>query len=263
MKKLETLRMQKLAGLITESTYRKIMSEIESSNFIEEEEDAEKILKDTPDDIEATLAKFLKMSPDELEQQVLNSDPKEEVNEALALTVLLALPMLLELAGAGLNKMKALSLTGEDKKFYEEWKQRRKAAKDSKNTAQLDALKKEYQQRFASKFGEGLIGAGHALHKAYTWPIVQALRLGSLLPGKFGDWAKDPKSRQKIADIMYAAGMLFYGGIHAKAGIEGLLSSHGVDATNFTTSVIDTMKSGKSLKDVVAAALEIGGAASK
>ena len=253
MNNIQILRMQKLAGLITEQQYRRLLTE---------EENPEQVLKDTPDDIEDKVAKFLKISPEELETQAL-SGKDEQVNESIVITVLLALPLLLELAGEAINKAKSLSLSNEDKVFYLDWKARKKAAKEAKNKEELEALKKEYQDRFASKYGEALIGAGHALHKAYTWPIVQALRLGSLLPGRFGDWAKDPKQRQKIADIMYAVTMLFYGGMHAKAGIESLLSTHGIDVTNFTTSMLDTLKSGKSLRDVIAAGLEIAGAASK
>jgi hypothetical protein len=238
------------------------INEIESSNFIEEADaEVQKVLDDTPDDVEDALAKFLKMSPDELEKQVLaNPDGDKEVDESLALTVLLALPLLLELAGKVTNKIKtSFALSAEDQKFYDEWKTRKKKAKDSKDLALIKQLDKEYNDKFASKFGKGLIGAGHALHKAYTVPIVQVLRLGSFLPGKFGDWAKDPKTRQKVADIIYAVTMLFYGGIHAKHGITELLAQHGVDGASFTTTVIDAAKSGKSLRDVIAAAVEIVG----
>ena len=229
------------------------------------EDNAEQVLKDTPAEIEDKLAKFLNISTDELEKQALaNKDNKEEqVNESIAITVLLALPFLLELAGEAINKAKTLSLSKEDKVFYKDWKARKKAAKEAKDQAKLAELKKEYQQRFTSKYGESLIGAGHELHKAYVWPIEQALRLGSFLPGKFGNWAKNPDSRKKIADIMYAVTMLFYGGIHAKHGIESLLSTHGIDVANFTTAVIDALKSGKSLKDVISSGLEIAGAVTK
>ena len=242
---------------ITES-----VNEIESSNFIEEEEnDAQKVLDDTPDDVENALAKFLKMSPDELEKQV-KDNPKgdKEVDEALAMTIALALPLLLELAGKLINKIKtSFALSADDQKFYEGWKARKKAAKEAKDDAKIKLLDKEYNARFASKFGKGLIGAGHDLHKAYTAPIVQVIKLGSFLPGKFGDWAKDPKKRQKIADIIYAVTMLFYGGIHAKHGIQELLSQHGVDGATFTTTVIDAAKSGKSLKDVITAGFTAAG----
>jgi hypothetical protein len=53
--------------------------------------------------------------------------------------------------------------------------------------------------------------------------------------------------------------MLFYGGIHAKHGISVLLAQHGVDGVSFTTTVLDTAKSGKSLRDVIAAGVEIVG----
>jgi hypothetical protein len=242
---------------ITES-----VNEIESSNFIEEEEnDAQKVLSDTPDDVENALAKFLKISPDELEKQVLaNPNGDTKVDESLTITVLLALPLLLEIAGKVINKIKtSFALSADDQKYYEGWKARKKAAKEAKDDAKIKLLDKEYNARFASKFGKGLIGAGHDLHKAYTAPIVQVLKLGSLLPGKFGDWAKDPKSRQKIADIIYAVSMLFYGGIHAKHGISELLAKHGIDGATFTTTVIDAAKSGKSLRDVIAAGVEIAG----
>lgn len=234
------------------------INEIESSNFIEEENDAQKVLDDTPSDVEDVLAKFLKMSPEELEKQVLqNSEGDKEVDESIALTVVLALPLILELAGAGINKIKtSFALSDEDKKWLNQWKIRWKKAKDKKDQKFMDSLKKEYHNRLDSKFGKNLIGAGHALHKLYTAPIELALRLGSFLPGKFGDWAKDPKKRQKIADIVYATTMLFYGGIHAKHGIQELLAHHGIDGASFTTTVLDTAKSSKSLKEVVASALE-------
>jgi len=257
-----------VAENITERYLRQIiaitdtLNEIESSNFIEEADtDAQKVLDDTPDEIEDALAKFLKMSPDELEKQVLsNPDGDEQVDESLAMTLLLALPLLLELAGKVTNKIKtSFALSKEDQVFYDNWKARKKEATQSKNQALIKQLDKEYNDKFASKFGKGLIGAGHALHKAYTAPIVQVLRLGSMLPGKFGDWAKEPKTRQKIADIIYAVTMLFYGGIHAKHGISELLAQHAIDGASFTTTVIDAAKSGKSLRDVIAAGIEIVG----
>ena len=242
---------------ITES-----INEIESSNFIEEEDNnAQKVLDDTPDDVEDALAKFLKISPDDLEKQVLkNPEGDKNVEEALGMTLLLALPLLLELTGKVMNKFKtSLMLSADEQKFYDDWKVRKKKAKEAKDQAQIKQLDKEYNDKFASKYGKNLIGKGHALHKAYVFPIVQVLRLGSFLPGKFGDWAKDPKKRQKIADIMYAVFMLFYGGIHAKHGISELLAQHGVDGASFTTTVLDTAKSGKSLKDVISAAIAMVG----
>lgn len=240
MNTLEILRMKKLAGLITEHQYRAA---------INEEENPEQILNSTPSDIQNSLANFLNISQDELEQQVL--DNEKEIKESIALTVILALPLLLEVAGSAINKVKTLTLSGEDKKFYQNWKERKKAAKKAKDKNQLEILKKEYQDKFASRYGEALIGAGHSLHKAYTWPIVQVLKLGSLLPGKFGDWARDENTRQKVADILYAITVIFYAGIHAKAGLENILTKHNVDPVNFITSIIDTVKSGKSLRDVV------------
>lgn len=242
---------------ITES-----VNEIESSNFIEEEEnDAQKVLDDTPDDVENALAKFLKMSPDELEKQVLqNPKGDKEVDESVALTVVLALPLLLELAGAGINKIKtSFALSDEDKKWLEKWKIRWKKAKNKKDQNFMNSLKKEYHNRLDSKFGKNLIGAGHALHKLYTAPIRLALRLGSLLPGKFGDWAKDPKKREKIADVIYAFAMFFYAGWQAFDGIQELLTRHGIEAASFAELVIDAAKSGKSLKDVAEIALEAAG----
>lgn len=201
MNNIQILRMQKLAGLITEHQYRLA---------INEEENPEQVLNNTPSDIQSSLANFLNISQDELEQQVL--DNEQEIKESIALTIILALPLLLEVAGGAINKMKTLTLSGEDKKFYQDWKERKKAAKKAKDKNQLEILKKEYQDKFASKYGESLIGAGHALHKAYTWPIVQVLKLGSLLPGKFGDWSRDPNTRQKVADILYAITVVFYAG---------------------------------------------------
>lgn len=254
MNTLEILRMQKLAGLITEQQYRRALNE---------EETPEQVLKNIPDEIEQRLAKFLKMSHDELVAQALDSK-KENVNEGVGLTLILVLPLLLEVAGKALNKVKTLALSKEDNVYYMQWKVFMDTAKKSKDQAKIQELEKEYRDRFGSRFGQSLIGAGHSLHKLYTWPIVQVLKLGSILPGKFGDWAKDPKQRQKIADVMYAISMLFYGGMHVKQAIEGILSVHNIsDTTKFTNSVLDLAKSGKSLKDVIAAGLEIAGAASK
>jgi hypothetical protein len=239
---------------ITES-----VNEIESSNFIEEDEnDAQKVLDDTPDDVEDALAKFLKMSPDELEKQVLkNPEGNKEVEESIGLTLLMAAPLLLELAGKLINKIKtSYALSPDDQKYYEGWKARKKAAKAAKDDAKLKALDKEYNARFASKFGKNLIGIGHDLHKAYTSPIVQVLKLASYLPGKFGDWAKDPAKRQKIANIIYACTMFFYGGAHAKHGLHELLAQSGVDPTTFADTIVNAAKSGKSLKDVVTIGLE-------
>lgn len=254
MNNIEKLRLQQLAGLISESEFIKKLFEAEN-------EDPQKVLDDTPDDVENALAKFLKMSPDELEKQVLkNPEGNKEVDESLTMTILLALPLLLEITGKLLNKIKtSYALSPEDQKYYEGWKIRKKKAKDKKDDAKLKLLDKEYNNRFASKFGKNLIGIGHDLHKAYTAPIVQVLKLGSYLPGKFGDWAKDPKKRQKYANVIYAAIMFFYGGMHAKHGLSELLTQSGIDPGTFADTVVNAAKSGRSLKDVVAAGLEIAG----
>ena len=241
----------KQQGILQMDDYDMLVGEMES---IDENEDPKKVLDDTPDNLEKLLAKHMKVSPEELEKQATSE--KEKIDEGLALTITLLLPAILELVGNISNKYKTtFSLKDDEKKFYEDWKVKMKEAKKSKDKAKIEALKKEYKEKFASKFGKNVIGLGHKIHKFYTIPITQLLRLASILPGKGGAWAKDPKKRQKVADLIYAAGMLFLGGIHVKHGVKHILAHHGVEVASFTDTILNGVKSGLSLSEIASEAM--------
>jgi len=254
-----------------------LKSYLTNNPLLTEVENAEKVLADTPDNIEAAFAKALKMSPEELEKKLTSKDEKEQLDESLTVTLLLLLPAILNLVGGLSNKIKQqFGLTDAEKAEYKKLKQQIKDIKEKHDISKIDnpfndtpeqkkakgyikKLEADINEKFGSKFGKDAKEAGHKLHHVYTAPITQFLRLGALLPGKFGAWAKDAKTRQKVADIIYAVAMLYFGGMHMKHGLHSILSKHGVDVAQIADTVANGYKSGLSAAEVAGEALNAAG----
>lgn len=101
-----------------------------------------------------------------------------------------------------------------------------------------------------SAIGEKLKKAGHQLHKAYTYPIERMLA-GVAYFQKKGSKLKDPKFRQKVANILYAATMLSVAG----AGIaEHIKHLDGVGPV--VKTMADGVKAGLSVAQIAGEAVE-------
>lgn len=267
-----------------------LKSYLANNPLLTEAEDAEKVLADTPDDIEAALAKALKMSPDELEKKITSKDKKEKLDESLTVTLALLLPALLELTGGIANKIKQQFLPAEQRDDLNDLLQQIKDIRKKHDIGKfidnpfndtpeqkqakghIKKIKKEIEDKYGAKVpwlkwdeekgfvrdDKSLKTLGHKLHHVYTSPIVAMLRLASMVPGA-PKILKDKGSRQKIADIIYAVVMLIMGGVHVKHGLHDILAAHGVDAAKLADTVGNGYKTGLSFAEIAGEALNAAG----
>ena len=153
---------------------------------------------------------------DEIIDKALKGELKD-VKEALAVASVLVAPILIKLAGKLLNKIQSkLGSTNQS--------------------------------------GDDLIKLGKSLHKAYTLPVRLILQgIGGLAkkPNKFQDKAY----RAKVANVIYAAVMIFVAG---KGVVKGVQNFAGVKSA--LTVIFETVEGGGSITEVVAAAMEAVGA---
>jgi len=189
---------------------------------------------------------------------------KENVNESLAITLALALPMILEAGGsiAGwINKKYGLSK--EELEEYKKWQAQYTSLKktiesytDIKLTdpkvkryvenkkAELAKMKEE-GKKFGGKIAKFLKEAGHSLHSLYTSPIRALLWTISLFTPKGSD-LRDKKVREKLSNIIYAVGMISYAGVGM---YQSLTHLYGVSEA--ATAIIDGTKTGKSVSEII------------
>jgi len=259
--------------------------------LLTESEDAEKVLASTPDEIEAALAAALKISPDELEKKILSGkDGKEKLDESLTVTVALLLPAILNLVGKAANKIKQQFLPKEEKDKLESMLQQIKDIRkkhdigtyidnpfnDTPDQKRAKGLIKKIKNDIEHNYGakvpwlkwdeeKGFISdkqtlghLGHKLHHVYTMPIEKFLHLASFVPGS-PKFLKDKKTRQKIADVIYAGFMLWLGGTHVRHGLHDILAGHGVDAVKIADTVGNGYKSGLSFAEIAGEVLNAAG----
>ena len=265
-----------------------LKSYLSNNPLLTEAEDAEKVLASTPDEIEAALAAALKMSPDELEKKILSGkDGKEKLDESLTFTLALLIPAILNLVGGISNQIKKkFGLTDVEKEEYKKLKQQIKDIKKKYDLNFLDTtqhiasqitpklvdqlppekrqaldyikkIQKEIDEKFGSKFGEGAKELGHKWHHAYTFPIVQFLRLLSVVPGS-PKFLKDKKKRQKFADILYLILMIGLGYTHTREGLVNIFGGH-TDALHVADTVANGYKTGLSFAEIAGEALTAAG----
>jgi hypothetical protein len=259
--------------------------------LLTEAEDAEKVLASTPDEIEAALAAALKMSPEELEKKILSGkDGKEKLDESIAVTIALLLPAILNLVGKAANKIKQQFLPQEEKDELESMLQQIKDIRQKHDIGtyvdnplndtpeqkqakgHIKKIKHEIEQKFGAKVPwlkwdkekgfvldkQTLGGIGHKLHHTYTLPIEKFLHLASFVPGA-PKYIKDKKTRQKVADLIYAAFMLWLGGTHMKHGVMDILGGHGLNAVQVADTVANGYKSGLSFAEIAGEILNAAG----
>jgi hypothetical protein len=259
----EAKRLQQLAGIITEEEYRNKLEEI-----ILEGEDKNLV---TDPRILALAAKVVKQPVDKIEDKVdavlagNEEENKEEVNESLTITLVAALPMMLEAGGsiAGwVNKKYGLSKEelAEYKKWQVKYNQLKKTIDsytDLKLTdpkikryvenkkEELAKMKEEESKKFEGKIANFLKNAGHGLHSLYTSPIRALLWTLSLFTPK-GSFLRNAKNREKIANIMYACLMLGFAGVGIFDSIKNLAG-----VAEAATALIDGAKGGKSVEEIL------------
>ena len=255
----EILLLQKRAGIITENEHKEKIKEILLEDNAEDLVDDPKIL--------ALAAKIVKQPVEKVEDKVeaalagKEEESKEEVNESLGLTIALALPMILEAGGklADLLKRK-YGLDEEKTKLYLKWRKLYKQSEDRLKKFEQDkdekAISKEKIQQtkliqirdedFGSDFGKKLKEAGHGLHNLYTSPIRALLWVISKFTPKDND-LRVKEIREKIANIIYAAGMLGLVGVGLYSSLSNLAG-----VSEAATALLDGTKAGKSTSEIIA-----------
>lgn len=251
----EIKRLQELADIFSED-----------QDFLEEDQN----LVNDPR-ILALAAKIVKQPVDKVEDKVdavltgKEEKNKENVNESLVITLALALPMILEAGGsiAGwINKKYGLSK--EELEEYKKWQAQytslKKTIESYTDTLKLTdpktkqyvenkkaelAKMKEEGKKFGGRMAKFLKEAGHSLHSLYTSPIRALLWTISLFTPKGSD-LRDKKVREKIANIIYATGMVIYAGVGT---YQSLTHLYGVSEA--ATAIIDGTKTGKSVSEII------------
>ncbi len=220
----------------------------------------------------ALAAKIVKQPVDKVEDKVeatltgKEEENKENVNESLAITLALALPMILEAGGsiAGwINKKYGLSK--EELEEYKKWQVEYSKLKEKidsytdtlKSTdpktkryvenkkAELAKMKEEGNKKFGGKIAKFLKESGHGLHSLYTSPIRALLWTISLFTPKGSD-LRDAKVREKLANIIYATGMIVFAGVGVYQSL-----THLAGVSEAATAIIDGAKTGKSVSEII------------
>lgn len=263
----ELLRMQMLAGVITESQYKQELNELP----LYENDEAESP-NEVPSNIIQTLAKVTKASTEDVKDSFdEKDDSKQPTNEIAGSTLVLIaslLPVVLDGIGIGANwiarntgkspkEIKALdkinAMIEKKKKLVNKFDKEKKKLKGEEKE---QAIKNEEQQRrivaqlihdrdqrFGSDFGQWSKKQAHKLHHAYTWPIRTFLKGWAFF--KKDSKLKDKKYRERVANIIYAISMAIYAGVGILSHLGHL---HGVAPVS--TAIAEGVKEGKSLVDI-------------
>ena len=224
-------------------------------------------------EIEALIAKAVKKPSSEVDLDAIEKG--EELKEGAGVATVLALPVLLELASKLSNKIyRKLGLTPEEAKLYKAKKKEINDIKEKHNiskiidfdpndTPEQKAAKQEIKkiekfigEKFPSFVGDILHYAGHKIHQGYTYPIRLLLKGAAFfVPSGKGYKIKDPKFREKVANVIYAVIMTVIAGI----GILDALSKY-EGVRQAYTAIVELTEGGASLLEVAEGALEAIGA---
>lgn len=217
-------------------------------------------------EIEKLIAKAVGKSEDEVDIDKLKQE--KEIKEDLATAVVIALPILIDLMGKGVNKIyrkigmddtkvkeyKALKTEISDlKKKHDIGKlvdnplndtpEQKKAKKDIKE------IKKEIDEKFSTILGDGLKDMSKALHTLYVSPILLFLWGISKFTPK-GNKLRDEHFRHTIANVLYAVVMVFVAG----KGIWDTIK-HLSGIAEVATIIVELVEEGASITEVAEAAL--------
>jgi hypothetical protein len=213
----------------------------------------------------------------DLIKKAVKKEDEEEVKEALGSAVIIALPVLLEMAGDLINTVyQKVGMNPKDSAKLKAIKQKQKQIADKadlgikifgvrlkgldfdrndspeekKAKQEIKALDKKIDDEFNTKVGDFLISGGHELHKAYVTPILLVLE-GIAVFAPEGSKIKSLDYRKKVANIIYAGVMLVVAGVgiyHSLAHLSGVKDA--------AAAMVELAEEGASIADVVSAGLE-------
>ena len=209
------------------------------------------------------VAKAVKQPVEKVEKIITRQEKvtEEELNEvalATVVTIVGLIPIMMEAIGGlsnwiarntGKNKAEIAQL----KKFNAKIEEKEKLIKtldkkdNKREVREREILKKLIDERdnmWGSDFGQWMKHKAHKLHGAYVWPIKKVLA-GIAFFQKKDSKLKDPKYREKVANVLYAITMAGVAG----AGILSHLG-HLSGVGNISITIADMVKEGASLKDI-------------
>ena len=209
------------------------------------------------------VAKAVKQPVEKVEKVTTGQEKvtEEELNEiaiATVITIVGLVPIMMEAIGGlsnwiarntGKNKAEIAQL----KKFNAKIEEKEKLIKtldkkdDKREAREREILKKlieERDNRWGSDFGQWMKTSAHKLHSAYVFPIKKILAGIAFFRPKDAK-LKDPKYREKVANVLYAITMAIVAG----AGILSHLG-HLSGVGNISITIADMVKEGSSLKDI-------------
>ena len=222
-----------------------------------------------PDNILKLVAKTVNQPVDKVEKIVTGKEEvtEEELNEVgtmTAITIAGLIPAAMEAIGGLSNwiarntgknpqqiaKLKKINKAIEEKEEYIKKLDKKDSKKEFIERDRLKKLIKQRDDEWGSDFGQWMKKKGHDLHHVYTWPIRKLLQGISLIKRFFkkDSKLKDPKYREKVANVLYAITMAIVAGVGILSHLGHL---HGVAAVS--TTIADGVKEGKSIKDIVKA----------
>ena len=219
-----------------------------------------------PDNILKLVAKTVNQPVDKVEKIVTGKEEvtEEELNEVVmtAVTIVGLIPTMMEAIGGLSNwiarntgknpqqiaKLKKINKAIEEKEEYIKKLDKKDSKKEFIERDRLKKLIKLRDDEWGSDFGQWMKKYAHKLHHVYTWPIRKLLQGIAFVQSFFkkDSKLKDPKYREKVANILYAITMAGVAG----AGILSHLGHlNGVAAVSAT--IADGVKEGKSIADIV------------
>lgn len=295
--KLEEIkRLQKLAGIINESSIQKDEFLYEETS-ISDKEIANAISKITkgavpPDAVNVDKLENNPDSPDAIDKSKIkksSSDAnKKELDEiALSATLALLAPTIIELVGEKINSIKQKNLSTyqtpanieksqELKKEIERLKAEKerldredKHDEENEVVEKLKELEHEYQKITGFGVGNAFINVAHKLHKAYVFPIKAIFdgvawynRVWNKEQGKKDSrFTRDERYRENLANLVYCAIMIFVSiysfTSHPIEAAEKLSKqTGGLISVSQITNLVSHIKTTNSLKDAITSALE-------
>lgn len=292
----EIKRMQKLAGIITESTIYEVDNLYEGAQVTDDE--IAKAISDVtkgaipPDAINVDKLEKDPDSPDAIDKSKIKtptkSPGKEELKEVgLVTTLILLAPTIANLIGKKINSIKEKNLTTystpaqiEKSKELEKELQKLKAEKDrldkenkhEEENAVVEKIKElEHEKEKLTGFaaGNAMIKLGHKLHEMYVFPIKAILdgyawyqRVWNKAQGKESSrFIKDERFRENIANLIYCGIMIFIAGkaffSHPQeAAAELAKQTGGLLSVGQITSLASNIKTANTLKDAIESTME-------
>ena len=217
-------------------------------------------------EIEKLIAKAVGKSEDEIDIDKLKQE--KEIKEDLTTAAIVAAPIILDLVGKGVNLVyRKIGMNDAKVKEYKALKQEIINLKKKHNIGKLTdnplndtpeqkkakkeikEIKKEINEKYSTILGDGLKDMSKALHTLYVSPILLFLWGLSKFTPK-GNKLRDEHFRHLIANVLYAAFMIWFAG----AGIVKTLG-HLEGVKEVATIIIELVEEGASIAEVSEAAL--------